>query len=339
MPAREMPLIVDPAGRDNDLRTALDDLRMNRWLSTHDLLFKTGTDWALRTSRSQVLAVGAGDGGAIAAWLKEEPGNPDALMMWTRVLTRQATRAMHRGVDGEVLRRAAGIARDACWKALRRCPDDPVLWICLLCLAGLPLDARYLDPFYRHRPHHWGRPSDPTLPPGPWPLLDEVERRDPGNREAYHRMREYFHARVSLSHAVDFSRWVAMSGRAGSPLLMLPLYAFVTEYQCWHGDGRGAAIRYWSTDRVVHHTRRARDDWFYRVSGTMRAQMSLLDLNHLAHALTACGEPGAEQVFEAIGPYATSAPWAQVSSSLGRDWQVEFCRLRDAAHRKAARYR
>ncbi|MGX5207244.1 hypothetical protein ACWKT3_00820 [Streptomyces violaceus] len=31
--------------------------------------------------------------------------------------------------------------------------------------------------------------------------------------------------------------------------------------------------------------------------------------------------------------------WAQVSGSLGHDWQTEFRRLRDAACRQGARYR
>lgn len=325
---------VSLAGRDNDLRTALDDLRMNRWQSTRDLLFKTGADWTLRTSRSQVLAVGAGDGGAVAAWLREEPGSPDALMMWARVLTRQAVRAMRRGVDDQLLRRAADVARDACWEAMRSRPEDPVPWICLLQLAGLPLDAWWLDPYHQRRARPWEQPWDLMLPLGPWPLLGEVNRRDPGNREAYHRMREYFHTRVSLTSGVDFARWVASGAPPGSPLLVLPLHAFVAEFQHWHGDGRGGALLYWSTERVVTYARRARDEWFFRIPDSLRAQQSLVDLNHLAYALTACGEQGAGLVFEALGPYATHAPWAQVSTSLGRDWRVEFGRMRDAALRQ-----
>ncbi|RPF39383.1 hypothetical protein EDD92_9640 [Streptomyces sp. TLI_185] len=333
MPADGMSLIVDLAGRDDELRLALDDLRMNRWFALRDLLLKAGGDWPLRTARSQVLAVGAGDGGAVAAWREEEPRNADALMMWARVLTRQAVRAFREGREAGLLGRAAGIARDACWAAVRTWPQDPVPWVCLLDLAKLPIDARHLDPFFRQRHHRWGQAPEMGLFPGPWPLLHEADLRDPGSREAYHRMREYVDTHLSGGLAVDFARWVTARAPQGSALQVLPLYAFVAEYQRRHGKGQGGAIAFWSTEQVRHYTRKARDDWFYCIPPTARSMLSLLDLNHLAYALVACGESGASWVFEAIGPYATSAPWAQVSASLGRDWQNEFRRMRDASLR------
>ncbi|MHC3474892.1 DUF6415 family natural product biosynthesis protein [Streptomyces sp. 7R007] len=79
-----MPLIVDLAGRDDELCQALDDLRLGRWFALREVLLKTGEDWPLRTARIQVLAVGAGEGGAVAAWLQEEPGSADALVMCVR---------------------------------------------------------------------------------------------------------------------------------------------------------------------------------------------------------------------------------------------------------------
>ncbi|MFC9640743.1 hypothetical protein ACFTZF_19610 [Streptomyces mirabilis] len=331
MATRDMPLIVHAAGSDEDLRLALEDLRMNRWFSARDLLLKTGSDWALRTFRSQVIAAGAADGGAIAAWCLEEPANPDASMMWARVLTRQALRAHRDGVDAERLRLMGGAARDACWKAAGGLPYDPVPWVCLLTLTQLPLDPRSLDPRYTGRHLRWAHPEEQMLPRGPWPLLWEVNRLDPGNREGHHRMREYFSARVGLAAAVDFSRWVASRAPLGSPLLMVPLYALVDDFRAQARGGSVGLIGFWSTDRVRHHARRARDDWFERVRPEA---CSLLDLNHLAYALTACGEPGAGLVFEAIGPYATNAPWRQVSEALGRDWEIEFRRIRKITFRK-----
>ncbi|MFC8520328.1 hypothetical protein [Streptomyces sp. NPDC057257] len=334
MPAYDMPLITDLAGRDDELRLALDDLRLNRWFAMRDLLLKTGGDWLLRTARSQVLAVGAGDGGAVAAWYEEEPRNADARMMWARVLTRQAVRAHREGKPLGLVRRAAGVARDACWTALRNWHEDPVPWVCLLDLAKLPIDARHLDPYFRQRHHQWGQAPELGLFPGPWPLLHEVDQRDPGNREAYHRMREYTETHVSNGLAVDYARWVTTRAPQGSPLHVLPLYAFLAEYQRRHGNGEGGAITFWTTERLKHYTRNARDDWFYCVPAPARSRLSLQDLNHLAYALVASGETGASRVFEAIGPYATSAPWAQVSASLGRDWQNEFRRMRDASLRR-----
>lgn len=339
MAASDMALIVDLAGRDDELRRALEDLRMNRHSAMRSVLMKSVRDRPLRTARSQVLAVGAGDGAAIVAWLEEDPRNADAMMMWARVLTRQAVRAFRQGKDEALLRRAARVARDACWAAIRDSPADPVPWVCLLDLAKLPIDLRHLDPFVSQRPYPWGQAPEMGLFDGPWPLLYEVDRRDPGNREAYHRMREFAETCLSGGLAVDFSRWT--SGRApyGSALHVMPLYAFLAEYLRRHGDGRDGAIAFWTTAQVKHYARKACDDWFYATPDSVRSQLSLLDLNHLAFVLVACGEVGADGVFREIGPYATSAPWAQVSGSLGRDWQSEFRRMRDSSLRRQGGHR
>lgn len=340
MPATDMPLIVDLAGRDDELRTALDDLPMGRWFAMRDLLLKTGSDWLLRTSRSQALAIGVGDGQAVAAWLKEEPLNADALMMWARVLTRQATRGMNQNKGLGLLREIGRLARDACWKALRRSPEDPVPWVCLLDLAKLPFDAQPLDPFYRQRAREWDQPPDAIgLFTGPWPLLAEVDRRDPGNREAYHRMLQYAEVRQGGGWAVDFARWVTGRIPAGSHLHVLPLYSFVSTYQRHHGSGQSGAISFWTNGQVRHYACKARDDWFYSVPRPARSRMSLLDLNHLAYVLVASGENGANLVFDEIGPYATSAPWAQISASLNRDWQAEFRRMSDSTRAPRSRRR
>ncbi|GGS91506.1 hypothetical protein GCM10010270_74570 [Streptomyces violaceus] len=76
---------------------------------------------------------------------------------------------------------------------------------------------------------------------------------------------EYVGAHLSSSLAVDFSRWVASHAPDGSSLLVLPFYAFVAEYQRQHGNGQGGALKFWTTARVAHHARRARDDWSSRV--------------------------------------------------------------------------
>jgi F420-0:gamma-glutamyl ligase-like protein len=48
------------------------------------------------------------------------------------------------------------------------------------------------------------------------------------------------------------------------------------------------------------------------IDGTAHSY-SLLDLHYLAYALTATGVGHAAGVFEAIGPYMTTAPWALVT--------------------------
>src|SRR6266540_2310188 len=103
MSNRDMDLILHPAGRDKDLRLALEDLRLDRYLAAKQLLRATDLDWALRTSRSQVLAYGAAGNKAVDAWYAEEPSDPNALMMRARVLTQRVLNAHRGGLSGRKL--------------------------------------------------------------------------------------------------------------------------------------------------------------------------------------------------------------------------------------------
>ncbi|MCT9003551.1 hypothetical protein [Streptomyces rhizosphaerihabitans] len=329
----DMSLIVQPAGRDYGLRTALEDLQLGRWRSMRDLLWATGADRALRTSRSQILAVGAANSDAVTAWWKEEPDNSDALMMWARVQTQRALNASRAEVTARVLLQSIGDARRACRNAAQTLPNDPVPWVCRLALAQLDVDRRYM-----HRPEHWGDSPDALLPPGPWPLLWEVVHRDPDNREGYHRMLQCFQARGQ--GALDFARWTALKSHEGSALLVLPLYAFVESYR--QQLGQGGMVRplgFWTSDQVRYYADRALEGWFEHAvpdTDAVPESCSALDLNYLAYVLTASGKPGAGPVFNAIGPYATSAPWAQLSEGR-RWWEHEFTNARDYALKQAYR--
>ncbi|MFC4506550.1 MULTISPECIES: hypothetical protein [Streptomyces] len=309
------------AGRDEELRLALEDLRLGRWLSTKTLLGHTST-WALLTSRSQVLANGAAQSDAIDAWNVEEPGDANAMMMQARVLTLRAL-AAHRagGAGGDIFRRIR-MARFACDEAAARRPRDPVPWVDQLALAQLDTDIRAA-----HRPEHWARPPEAMLPPGPWPLLWEALRRDPASREAYHRMLQCLQARGR--GALDFTRWVASRSDRGSVLLTLPLYAYVKEFRLRKASGQmSAGLGFWQDATVHYYVALARDAWFAELPEP--AEASLLDLNHLAYTLTASGVPGAAEVFEAIGPFATPTPWQHVSDA-GWYWQEDFLLARARA--------
>ncbi|MEU3978879.1 hypothetical protein AB0F77_02020 [Streptomyces sp. NPDC026672] len=335
MSSSDLPLIVSPVGADTDLRAALEDLRIGRYHATRDLLSRTGGNWALRTSRSRLLAVGAGEGGVFKTWVDEEPTSADAWMMWGRVLTRAALTA-HRGGRGEgLVARAVVMARDACWKAASLLPECPVPWVCLLHLTQLPFDARYFDPHVRSHREPWNRLDDPTMiHEGPWPLLAEINWRHPGNREGHHRMREALWHRGKPGAAMNYSCWEAAGPQTNPELLMLPIYALMDIYRQRHGGGHGAALRFWQDDGPASHARRARDGWFAKIPPVQHAWLSLPDLNHLAHALVACGED-ARAVFLAMGPYATPEPWQDINTSLGRsyDWTTEFLRVRTSALR------
>lgn len=223
MPAADMPLIVDLAGRDDELRAPLDDLRLGRWSAARDLLRRTGPDWELRTSRSLVLSVGAGSLGAIKAWLSEEPFSADALMMWARVLTREALRAMDKGRDRDLVLQSGTFARDACFGAVGRWPEDPVPWVDLLRLAKLPVGRRglrLLDPYLVQRLQLWGQ----SIEMNRW---DEAPRRrcSPGHGPCY--MRPTGATPVAVRHTTEcgstpsFVRpgklWTSPVGRLAAP--------------------------------------------------------------------------------------------------------------------------
>ncbi|MEU3255741.1 hypothetical protein [Streptomyces sp. NPDC006997] len=173
-----MRLVYHPAGHDDDLGVALVELQAGRWRTARQLLLATATHWALRTSRTQLLAVAAARSDVVGVWLDEEPGSYDAQLMGARVAVERALRA-HRQQHPQTLEFEFRARRDALLAA-RRALHDPVPWVCLLALAQI--DTRQL------RQEHRVDAGEPMLPSGPWGLLYEVNRRDPYNREAYHRV-------------------------------------------------------------------------------------------------------------------------------------------------------
>ncbi len=325
MSGDDVTLTIHPAGRDEELAAVIPDLQIAHWRSTKALLATTGRNWALRTTRSQVIAAVDPGGDSIRAWCREEPRNPDALMMWARVLTERLLAA---GRGGTVKRDVVERARWACTVAAQAHPDDPVPWVCLLALAVLDN-----DPMRPHRRENWAACPDRMLPHGPWPLLKEVVRRQPDLREAYVRLYQCFHARRQGPLAV--ACWATQAAPPASPVLPLALYAYATEAADRLVSGRsGGTAGFWQTGELRYYTERVRDLWFYRLINPAR-DASLTDLNHLAYALTATGLPGAHDVFEAIGSYATPSPWEGLSHS--GHWQEDFKVARRGAFRMAQR--
>ncbi|MFC4463973.1 hypothetical protein ACFPH6_05245 [Streptomyces xiangluensis] len=301
-----------PAGFDDELRVVLEDVRAGRWRSMRDLLATTDS-WTVRTARSQVLAAAAATSDAVEAW-GQEARDHHWLMMRARVLAQRALNA-HRAKDPGATA-VADQARFACGEAARHWPADPVPWVVLLALAQV--DA--VQP-WRRRPEHWMPPWEPLLPYGPWGLLYEAHRRDPYNREAWHRMLQAL--TEYGENATDFVRWVATWAPQGSPLAVLPLHVYARVYQQRREEGVLTAL-YWTTDPVSHYTRRALTWWFEHAD---RATWSPLDLNHLAQALHSGGFADAAPVWEAIGPCATPIPWKYVAD-YPPQWQEEFLRAR-----------
>jgi hypothetical protein len=288
-----------PAGHDFQLRIALRDLRSGRWSTMRELL-ETTPGHALRTHRTQVLAAAAAGTDLVQAWRCEEPRSALAAVMHGRVAVERALRARYQGHQhAQALWRQAW---GACRIATRAAHDDPVPWVCLLALARL--DER------QEWDEHRTAAPEPTLPSGPWGLLAEADRRDPHNREAYHRMLQFLCGRPTggrLREAGDFARWAAAAAPAGSPLHVLPLYVRVERYR--REGGRDAALDlHWVSQDAGEEARRALHRWF---DHTAVQESSLLDLGHLAHGLWGALEfRAAARVFRAMDPYYTPWPWA-----------------------------
>ncbi|MFF4043015.1 hypothetical protein [Streptomyces sp. NPDC001816] len=307
----------DPAGHDGALRTALQDLRTGRWMAMRALLADT-TSWWQWTQRTQILAAAAAGTDVVRAWLAEEPHSVPATVMHARVGVERALRAQREGH-----RRTHELwieAWDAAQSATQTAPHDPVPWICLLALAQLDPEQRWDE--------HRAPPPEPILPPGPWGLLAEAGRRDPHNREAHHRMLQFLYTIGSsgrLAEAAGYAQWAAGSAPPGSALHLLPLYVRVERYR--RSSGHDAALDlHWVAEDATREARRALHSWFEQ---TPRAERSLLDLNHLAHALWGAHQfPDAARVFDSIGPYVTPPPWMYRTPDRGRAVEV-FLQARD----------
>ncbi|EST35430.1 hypothetical protein M878_05875 [Streptomyces roseochromogenus subsp. oscitans DS 12.976] len=310
--AREGPRpSYDPAGPDQALRAALQDLRTGRWMAMRALLADTAPGWQW-TQRTQVLAAAAAGTDVVRAWLVEDPGSVHAAVMHARVGVERALRAQR---EKHLRTHELWIeAWDAAQSATRIAPRDPVPWVCLLALAQL-------DPEQRWEEHREAAP-EPMLPPGPWGLLAEAGRRDPYNREAHHRMLQFLYARGGsgrLAEAAGYAQWAAGRAPAGSALHVLPLYVRVERYR--RDSGHDAALDlHWVAEDAAREAERALRSWFEQ---THRAERSLLDLNHLAHALWGSLQfPDAARVFDAIGPYFTPPPWMYRTPDRGRAVEV-----------------
>ncbi|MFJ2645385.1 hypothetical protein ACIO1C_01400 [Streptomyces sp. NPDC087420] len=327
---RGMRLSSGPAGDDHELRAVLQDVASGYWMSMQDLLLRTeagvlrteaGADWAQWTFRTQVLGAASAGTTVVQTWQREVPDSRPASVMRARVAVERALRANRIG-DVQHLQSLWWTASAACAAAAEAAPHDPVPFLCRLALAEL--DPGQVDP--EHRRHA----PDPQLFPGPWGLLAEVDRRDPGNREAYHRMARYFLVRKggSVAHQDFFARWVADGAPAGSALLALPLYVAVERWRATH-TGRESldASLYWVTDRALERARVAYREWFAVTPSRRLTQ----DMNYLAHALWSSQQYGpAAEVFRALGPHASPRPWLYLVAD-GARWERLFLDAHEAS--------
>jgi hypothetical protein len=311
--------VMHPAGFDNDLRVALEELSAGRWMAVRTLLARTDTShgWGLWTYRSQVLGASAAGSDVIEAWESEEPG-PTVTVMRARVAVERALRAYR--AEHSTTDALWHEALAACGAAVREAPDNPVPWTCFLALAVIDEEQQAAE--------HRVRAEDPMLPSGPWGLLKRAHALDPYNREAYHRMLMYWLGRpnpAAVSHADAYARWAISRAEqpAGADLLMLPVYVRVER---WLRLPREALDMHWLNSYAIHDALAAFDQWFAVADP---ADRSLQDLNCLAHALWAGQQfAEAERVFEAMGRHITPRPWQyRIADQGNRDQLFGFVAL------------
>lgn len=339
----------DPAGPDRALAVARGDVAALRLGATREVLAETRLrgDFDARAFRSMVLAAAAASNDVVETWAREEPANPDALLLYARL-------AAHRAVTAKRNRSALSeIAVNACAAARRAWPQDPTPIVVELTL--LRLRQSHGRPAPGHAP---GSRVDPA-----WNLWRETESRHPGNREAGQRLLALCYPRHggTVELATDTAAYLASVAAVDSISQLLPLLAHLERSrgaQQPQGDpARLTKIQELldtlaaraSTEPQVEQRRRtllemldlelrgepAPDpladtlgrEWFGPF-GRPPASATVSDLSVLAEALHRSGRLAAAwRVLRHIHPYASPFPWSrhgppeQVLARVYRDCQ------------------
>lgn len=203
----------DPAGPDRALAVARGDVAALRIGAAREVLAETrrAGDHDARAFRSLALAAAAASSDVVETWTREEPENPDALLLYARVAAHRAVTAKS---GRETLER---IATTACEAAKRAWPDDPTPYAIELSLLRLRQSAGGRAPC---RPP--GSAEDPA-----WTLWREAENRHPGNREAGQRILALCYPRHGGDPALasDTAAYLASVGPQYGINQLLPLLA------------------------------------------------------------------------------------------------------------------
>jgi hypothetical protein len=282
--------VFDICLRDRELRTAVEDVGIGRWVGLRELLERTGADWDRRTHRIRVLADAAAGGKCVETWQVAQPESVDALVLRAEVEVVRTFRVAAR--DGSVATMRLDATIESCIAAAKAAPSDPVPVVSLLTIARLyPGGQREIDSWWA-----------------------EMQRRDPFNREACHQVLRYFSSRYhgSATMVQNFARECANRAPYGSPLAVLPLVARVEEFKFSRSRHNAADLALndlWLEDAAMYDLDVAIDRWFGR--RTRAYAQDIPDLHFLAHGL--CFGNRVEQaapVFEVIGDLAASNPWS-----------------------------
>ncbi|MFJ1707167.1 hypothetical protein [Kitasatospora sp. NPDC088346] len=302
-------LVQHPAGHDEKLRGAVEELRAGRWWAARALLAGSWRDRALWTSRTQALGAVAAHTDVLQHWAGEEPNGFGLVTLQARASVELALMARQSGSAPREVAAREHSARGWCWQAASTLARDPVPWIGLLALAQLDTGQA--------RPEHRAGAPDQMLPPGPWALLDQALMADPWNREAFHRMLRFWMARGESGPAIEFLATYLPSAPGGSALHALPLYLYVDRYR--RAERKEAVQMQWTDDETVRNTvLRAFGHWQAALAQGVR--WPVVDESHLAHALWASRQrPQAAEVFAAMSPFISAQPWQSMAADRPGD--------------------
>ena len=289
-------LIWRAAGPDDALASAVISTRSARPGSVAEVLAATRNDFPLRAARSQVLGSACSTVDVAERWLREEPRNADALLLYARTTVARAVRS----VDAKERhwQKLAEIALRACRRAIAAAPEDPTPLTALLTLARLG-----------HTPQAaFGRFEDPAEIKGPWDLFNQIRELDRLHREGHIR---FLHCLGSDADRLHFAMHVANNTPLGSDPQLLVLVALVEQYRSKGVEERASSLLdgQWRLRRNLRYSLDLFDHWFPRARA--RRHLPITDLSYLAHALWAGdGTAHAYEVLRAMGPYGCAQPWS-----------------------------
>lgn len=206
------------AWRDHRLDSACTDVQAGLLGVTRLVLAETreARQFARRGYASAVLGSMAARTDLAERWLREEPKDPDALLLASRVAAVHAAtayRQQHRRAR-DLLTQAVDLAG----RSALAWPEDPTPYVVTLGLARF--ECQEVEP------------SD-KLPelgglPGPWRLVEqEIWPRDPHSRETGRHLLAYFGSKYEGAAPARVALSVAARSPLASPLRLLPLAAFL----------------------------------------------------------------------------------------------------------------
>jgi hypothetical protein len=214
-------VVWDMAWPDEALGAACVDLRAGVVGVARDVLAGTweGRDVERRAHVSAVLGAVAAGSNVADLWVREEPSNADASLLFARASVVRALAVFDR--QGDAFAPLIGWAAQACRRAaVQGWSEDPTPWVAFLALE-------------RTRRWSWRRPQvDQACVVsgivGPWETVErEIFPRAAHHREAGHRLLAYFSPRYggrNEEHAT-VALWLSGQVEAGHPWRLLPVVA------------------------------------------------------------------------------------------------------------------